>query len=134
MNSFLSGMKNVLLWSYARGTWQYDLLCLFIVATIFLAPSRFFGDRDRSPVVQAPVVQANSGRQIASKSVETMREIEKAELQAFLQRINKLELMNSPQEAIAFFLQDQLKRDVTDVKYEPFTTIQGRAGYRVWFK
>ena len=36
-----------MLWSYERGSWQYDLLCLLIVAAIFLIPGRYFGDRDR---------------------------------------------------------------------------------------
>jgi hypothetical protein len=48
MKSMLVGIKNVLLWSYARGTWQYDALCLLIVLTVFLVPSSFFGDRDRA--------------------------------------------------------------------------------------
>lgn len=47
MRNFLIGIKNVLLWSYDRGSWQYDLLCLLIVAAIFLIPGRYFGDRDR---------------------------------------------------------------------------------------
>ena len=47
MRNFLIGVKNVLLWSYDRGSWQYDLLCLLIVAAIFLIPGRYFGDRDR---------------------------------------------------------------------------------------
>lgn len=47
MRNFLIGVKNVLLWSYDRGSWQYDVLCLLIVAAIFLIPGRYFGDRDR---------------------------------------------------------------------------------------
>lgn len=129
MKSFLSGFKQVLLWSYARGTWQYDLLCLLIFAAIFIVPSRYFGDRDRSSAVRA-----NLAREIASKSPEIVREIEKVVLEDFLQKINKPELMDTPQEAITLYLKGQLNRDVRDVKYEPFTTLQGRAGYRVWFK
>lgn len=35
-------LKSVLLWSYERGTWQYDVLCLLILAFIFLTPSSWF--------------------------------------------------------------------------------------------
>lgn len=128
MNSFLSGIKNVLLWSHARGTWQYDVFCLLIVAVIFLLPSRFFGDRDRSPAVQA-----NFADQIASKRVMISRDIVQIELKAFLEKENKIDLMSWPEEAIALYLKDQLKRDVKDLRYEPIVTVQGRAGYRVWF-
>lgn len=32
-------------WSYERGSWQYDLIVLAILAFIFLAPRSWFGDR-----------------------------------------------------------------------------------------
>lgn len=35
-------MKRVINWSYERGTWQYDLFCLLIVAFIFLTPKTWF--------------------------------------------------------------------------------------------
>ncbi len=42
MKSFFSGIKQVLLWSYQRGSWQYDLLCILILAFIFFTPSDWF--------------------------------------------------------------------------------------------
>ena len=48
MKSVLVGIKNIILWSHGRGTWQYDALCLLIVMAVFLVPSRYFGDRDRA--------------------------------------------------------------------------------------
>lgn len=38
----LAVLKSILLWSYERGTWQYDVLCLVILAFIFLTPSSWF--------------------------------------------------------------------------------------------
>lgn len=128
MKSFLIAIKNILLWSHERGSWQYDVLCLLIVATIFLVPSRYFGDRDR-----LPAVQANGTGQIASKAAWTIQ-IEEGELQAYLRNRNKAELMNSPQEAIVLFLQDHLRRDVTEVNYKRFTNSEGRVVYDAWFK
>lgn len=142
MKSLLVGIKNVLLWSYARGTWQYDLLCLLIVATIFLIPSSFFGDRDRvtskSDLITPKIGRANEMVPLTSKAGtsdagETIHiEIEK--LRAFLNRLNRPELLNSPQEAIVLYLRDQLRREVTIINQEQFVQEDGRLAYRVRFK
>lgn len=39
-------------WSFKRGSWQYDLIVIAILAFIFLTPREFFGDRPRPPVVR----------------------------------------------------------------------------------
>ena len=132
MNSLFAELKNVLLWSYERGTWQYDFLCLLIIGAIFLLPSRFFGDRDRIPVKTA---RANEASISASNPGETVREIAVSDLQDFLQKQNRTELiLNSPQEAIVLYLSDQFKQNVAVSKFEPFMNPQGRVGYRVWIK
>lgn len=38
-------MKNIILWNYERASWQWDVLCLLIVAFIFLTPKVWF-ERD----------------------------------------------------------------------------------------
>ena len=38
-------MKKYLLWSFERGSRPYDVICLVILAFIFLAPSSAFKDR-----------------------------------------------------------------------------------------
>ncbi len=43
-------IKSVILWSYERGTWQYELLCILILLFIFLTPSSFFIHRDAVPL------------------------------------------------------------------------------------
>ena len=40
-------MKNFILWNYERGTWQYDVFCLLIIAFIFLTPKAWFDKRER---------------------------------------------------------------------------------------
>ncbi len=35
-------LKRVLFWNYGRSTWQYDILCLLILAFIFLTPRTWF--------------------------------------------------------------------------------------------
>ena len=43
MNPF----KRIILWDYSRGTWQYDVLCLLIIAFIFLTPKTWFDRREK---------------------------------------------------------------------------------------
>lgn len=42
MKTLFSIFRNILLWTYGRGSWQYDLMCLLILAFIFLTPPSFF--------------------------------------------------------------------------------------------
>ena len=37
--------RGILMWRYARGTWQYDLLCALILAFVFFVPTRCFAPR-----------------------------------------------------------------------------------------
>jgi hypothetical protein len=127
MKSILVGIKNVLLWSYARGTWQYDALCLLIVLTVFLVPSSFFGDRDR-----AKQQSANEIEMAAPKADENY--IGADELDVFLKRQNRIELSQTPNEAIRLYLLDKFGRDVAIDDLEHFTSSDGKLIYRVRFK
>ncbi len=40
-------MKRIILWNYERGTWQYDLFCLAIIAFIFLTPKTWFDNGEK---------------------------------------------------------------------------------------
>ena len=49
-------MKRFLLWSFERGSVQYDVICVVILAFIFITPPAIFNDRPdfmRIPVDQA---------------------------------------------------------------------------------
>jgi hypothetical protein len=39
------GIQHSVFWAYQRGTWQYDLMVLAILAFIFLSPRNWFNDR-----------------------------------------------------------------------------------------
>ena len=52
MKIILSTLKKILFWSYERGSLQYDVMCVLILAFIFLSPNRFFQSR----VSAAPVI------------------------------------------------------------------------------
>jgi hypothetical protein len=40
-------IKRAIFWSYERGSWQYDIICVLILAFIFLTPTHWFHDRPR---------------------------------------------------------------------------------------
>ena len=56
MTIILSTLKKILFWSYERGSLPYDVMCVLILAFIFLSPNSFFQSR----VSAAPVVVRGS--------------------------------------------------------------------------
>ena len=51
-------IRPAILWSYRRGSWQYDLIVAVILAFIFLTPRSVFNDQSRLASVR-PVETAN---------------------------------------------------------------------------
>ena len=47
MNYILRAIKDFVLWSYARNTWQWDVLCVVILIFIFLSPKSWFTNGER---------------------------------------------------------------------------------------
>lgn len=121
-------MRRAINWSHERGSWQYDLLCLLIIAVIFLAPGRFFGDRDRPESTTHAVPAA-----IDPVGVIQM-EIEAAELGSFLQGQRRADLTDFPVEALGFYLREQYNHRVRLLRYEQFVDSRQKTGYRVWFE
>jgi hypothetical protein len=46
-------MKNVINWDYERASWQWDLLCVVIMAFIFLTPKEWF-DNGKAAATKTP--------------------------------------------------------------------------------
>jgi hypothetical protein len=42
MKIVLTTLKKILFWSYERGSWQYDIMCVLILAFIFFGPNNVF--------------------------------------------------------------------------------------------
>ena len=56
MGRFLDGLGSVVLWSYDRGTFPYDIMCAAILLFVFLAPGSLFHDQPApTPAPAAPV-------------------------------------------------------------------------------
>jgi hypothetical protein len=49
MDFILRIIKKSFLWTYARNTWQWDVLCVLILAFIFLSPKSWFVNGERRP-------------------------------------------------------------------------------------
>lgn len=128
MKSFLSSIKNVLLWSYDRGTWQYDVLCILIIAIIFMVPGRYFGDRDRTGLLRA-----NEVRFSASNPAQGSVEISAEDLDKFLRKENRADLLGNPREGALLYVRERLERNATTARVESIRDKDGRAGYRIWF-
>jgi hypothetical protein len=86
----LSTLKKILFWSYERGSWQYDVMCVLILAFIFLSPNRMFqsqdtskpltvrgGERGKVDAIDSEVIKASPRNKDANAI--TIRRIEKSE-------------------------------------------------------
>lgn len=124
MKSVFVGIKNVLLWSYARGTWQYDVLCALIVLTLLFWPKEKV----------AHIATAKTTAAVVAVDGMWQREIEGQALRDFLQQQNRSELLNSPREAVVLFLQSETNTVITLSSVESFGDAQGPVGYRVRYR
>ena len=73
MKLLFTTLKKTLFWSYERGSWQYDVMCVLILAFVFFAPNRFFhsADADKRPRVIIVTSDELGG---AQASPETIRQ------------------------------------------------------------
>lgn len=121
MKKLLNIFRDILLWSYERATWQYDLLVALIIATIFFVPGQYFGDRDRP---------------LRTPGVERRWSIEPNKINSFATRSGKVEtLRHDPKEVVQLYLREVIRLDieVADCKVE--TDLDGKiTGYSVWFQ
>jgi hypothetical protein len=57
MGFISSTAKKIVFWNYSRTSWQWDVLCVLILAFIFLTPKSWF--RSRPPLQTAVVLSAD---------------------------------------------------------------------------
>lgn len=57
-------IKKFVFWNYGRTSWQYDALCILILAFIFLTPPSWFNGKERAqlenPTVTRLIVSADN--------------------------------------------------------------------------
>ena len=89
MNVF-SILRKIWYWSYERGSWQYDVMCVVILAFIFFVPIRTFN----SGASPAMIVRGDEIGKLDRNSVEREIEIrlrQKYGSSASLSRIEEVE-------------------------------------------
>ena len=69
-------MKNFIQWNYERGSWQYDVFCLLIIAFIFLTPKAWFNKKERLATQTARlIVKAQDFSQDKNELEKRVREL-----------------------------------------------------------
>ena len=58
MGRLWRAFKRIIFWSYGRTTWQYDVLCVLILAFVFLTPKSWF---ERGKLACTPAHQNGLG-------------------------------------------------------------------------
>src|SRR5262245_32799513 len=69
--------KKIFFWTYERNTWQWDVLCVLILAFVFLTPKSWFeskglrGTRNASKKVTTVLLSTDApGRELANDDLE----------------------------------------------------------------
>ena len=60
LGKLVSAIHRGLFWTYERGTWQYDIMVVMILAFIFLTPRDWFHDRPAAPLPAAAQISERS--------------------------------------------------------------------------
>jgi hypothetical protein len=91
-----------ILWSYERGSWQYDLIVLAILAFIFLSPRIWFNDR---PTLQLSDLRHHPGVVELGRVNKTVRYLLDARLVESLDQ--------KPEDAIPIILRQHMQKPFT---------------------
>ena len=81
-------LRPAVLWSFRRGSWQYDLICVAILAFIFLTPKGFFNDQPRPPALrEVSQLEGGDGSVVYLVDTAALGEIPDESLQPRLERL-----------------------------------------------
>jgi hypothetical protein len=105
------GILRTAFWAYERGTWQYDLIVLAILAFIFLSPRNWFNDRPTLELTdlrhQQGFVEMGHGKQGWHYLVDA--------------RLVESFAATKPEDAIQIILSRQLRQPFTVVSIVPIS-------------
>jgi hypothetical protein len=114
-------MKRFLLWSFDRGSIQYDVICGLILAFIFLTPGHAFNDR--------PAYMQVSASDLMVKKTDVNGS------EVYTVKLGSAVLWDSAEhrEAALDSLRKYLKAPVTMIKMQPvYTTTGMTVAYAIW--
>ena len=105
------GILHTVLWAYERGTWQYDLFVIAILAFIFFSPRAWFNDR---PTLELTDLRHQQGFVEMGNDKRGWRYLVDARL------VESLEA-TKPEDAIQIILSRQLHQPFTVLSIVPIT-------------
>ncbi len=105
------GILRTVFWAYERGTWQYDLMVLAILAFIFLSPHNWFNDR---PTLELTDLRHQQGFVEMGHGKQGWRYLVDA-------RLVESFAATKPEDAIQIILSRQLHQPFTVVSIDPIT-------------
>lgn len=77
-------IKDIIFWRYKRASWQWDILCLLIIAFIFLTPKAWFERRDKLATQTSKLIvkakDFSPDRQVLQRKVKELSGNENAEI------------------------------------------------------
>ena len=106
-----TGILRTVLWAYERGTWQYDLIVIGILAFIFLSPRAWFDDR---PTLELTDLRHQQGFVEMGHGKQGWRYLVDA-------RLVESFAATKPEDAIQIVLSRQLHQPFTVVSIVPIT-------------
>lgn len=114
-------MKRHLLWTFDRGSFQWDILCLLILAFLFVIPRHFFHD-----IPEYMQVSANESIHVTVDRNGTMIFTVKLDEPRFLDT-------NSVRRGAVQMLEESIGKKVGNVPPQPIRDWTGRVvGYAIW--
>jgi hypothetical protein len=97
------GFVRAVFWSYERGSWQYDVIVLAILAFIFLSPRSWFQDR---PTLQLTDLRHNQGFVEVAHGKDTASYLVDA-------RLVEAQAPQKPEDAIREILRQRVEKPLT---------------------
>jgi hypothetical protein len=105
------GFLRTIFWAFERGTWQYDLMVLAILAFIFLSPRNWFNDR---PTLELTDLRHQQGFVEMGHGKQGWRYLVDA-------RLVESFAATTPEDAIQIILSRQLHQPFTVLSIVPIT-------------
>jgi hypothetical protein len=105
------GIRHTVFWAYERGTWQYDVLVLAILAFIFLSPRGWFSDR---PTLELTDLRHQQGFVEMGHGKQGWRYLVDA-------RLVESFAATKPEDAIQIILSRQLRQPFSVISIVPIT-------------
>jgi hypothetical protein len=77
-------LRGIIAWKYERASWQWDVLCLLILAFIFLTPKTWFDKKEKLATQTARLIvkadDFSTDKSILEKRVKELSDNENAEI------------------------------------------------------